>query len=515
MNHLMNPTVCILTVGVGSSIHSYAPYINKALLPINQKTVISDIINKFPENTEFVVTIGYLGNQIKDLLAMTHPYTNISFIEIDKEIDNYNEFGNIPGYSLLCCQHLLHKPFYIVSCDILLEDKINIDSEHNWVGISKANDVDITNYCNFEGFTGLCYIKDYNIFWDCLNSSKFGKYQISDSIHTLADEKMVKQYDIEWINIGTLENYKKAISRYEKYDFGKTNEFIYIDNGRVIKFFADQTIVEKRVAKAALNPGVFPNIIDRRGQFYCYPFIPGKTFYEISDIDIFKKLLKWLDQNLWIETNTNVGDMRQICKTFYYEKTLDRLSMYYRKYNDTDVENIINGIKVPTTSDLIKQIPWERLYSGKPSFFHGDLQFDNIICTNQKNFILLDWRQDFGGHVEFGDLYYDLAKLYCGIILNYDYVKKKLISYKEEGSTIYFDFAQRYSTKAYLSILMHFIKENGWDDQKICVLAPLIFLNMSPLHNYPFDKILYALGRLILAEELKNNNKEKYQIYSH
>ena len=34
-------------------------------------------------------------------------------------------------------------------------------------------------------------------------------------------------------------------------------------------------------------------------------------------------------------------------------------------------------------------------------------------------FILIDWREDFGENVEYGDLYYDIAKLYGGMILNY------------------------------------------------------------------------------------------------
>ena len=65
------------------------------------------------------------------------------------------------------------------------------------------------------------------------------------------------------------------------------------------------------------------------------------------------------------------------------------------------------------------------LYEGIPSFIHGDLQFDNIIYNKKLNkFILIDWRQDFAGQIEFGDLYYDIAKLYGGILLNYDYIKK-------------------------------------------------------------------------------------------
>lgn len=524
----MNPTVCILTAGIGTRMGSYTTYINKALLPINQKAAISHIIDKFPKDTQFVVAIGHLGYQVKDYLTIAHPSLNISFVKVD----NYKDPGSGPGHSLSCCKHLLDKPFYYVSCDTLWENDINMDIEENWVGTSKTNVGDTKDYCNFkiehdhivsihdkihvEGddyrkFIGLCHIKDYDIFWNGLNSPKLikGERQISNGIQALVDERIVKQYDIEWTDIGTLENYKNAVNRYEKYDFSKTDEFIYIDNERVIKFFADKTVVEKRIARTTLNPGVFPIIDNRRGQFYCYRFIPGKTLYEVNNIHIFKKLLRWLDKNLWKDVDVDIDNMSQLCKTFYYEKTLDRLSVYHNKYKNTDVENVINGIKVPATSDLIRQIPWEKLYSGKPIFFHGDLNFGNIICTNQKNFVLLDWRQDFGGHIEFGDLYYDLAKLYCGIILNYDYVKDGLINYKEEGSAIYFDFAQRYSAKYYLTILTHFIRENGWDEQKVHILVPLIFLNMSPLHHYPFDKMLYALGRLILVEELKNNNEEK------
>jgi len=36
------------------------------------------------------------------------------------------------------------------------------------------------------------------------------------------------------------------------------------------------------------------------------------------------------------------------------------------------------------------------------------------------------------------------------------------------------------------------------------ILVALIYLNMSPLHHYPFDKMLYSLGRDLLYTELLN-----------
>ncbi|MFH1762474.1 MAG: NTP transferase domain-containing protein [bacterium] len=520
----MNPTVCVLMAGMGKRMGSYAPYINKGLMPIDKKAVISHIIGKFPGSAEFVVAIGHLGGQVKDYLAVTHPSAKITFVEVD----NYNGPGSGPGYSLLCCRDMLRKPFYFVSCDTLWEGELCADTEQNWMATAKIDEADTATYCNFKiadnrvvsihdktrvtgenyrAFTGLCFIRDFEIFWDGINSRELisGEHQVSCGIQALVGKSVVKQHEVEWIDVGTFENYKKAVSRYEDYDFSKTNEFLYIANGFVVKFFADQAIVEKRTAKAKLNPGIFPEILATRGQFYSYSFMQGQTLYERNNIGVFKRLLEWFDQNLWIERTVKSDDMRQICKTFYYEKTLKRLSEYHRKYKDADVENIINGSRVPAVSELIKLIPWENLYSGKPSFMHGDLQFDNIIYTDQEKFLLLDWRQDFGGHVEFGDLYYDLAKLYGGIVLNYDYIKKKLISYSEDASGVSFDFAQRFSAGEYLETLMHFIRQKGWDTQKVRILVPLIYLNMACLHHYPFDKMLYALGRLLLAEELKKH----------
>jgi aminoglycoside phosphotransferase (APT) family kinase protein len=165
---------------------------------------------------------------------------------------------------------------------------------------------------------------------------------------------------------------------------------------------------------------------------------------------------------------------------------------------------VVNGRRVPATSELLSQVPWERVSEGIACFMHGDLQFDNILFDAQTNsFLLLDWRQDFGGHVEFGDLYYDLAKLYGGIFLNYDFIKLNLLSYAESEQGIIFDFAQRFQTQNYLQQLSEYIESNGYDLVKVKILVALIYLNMSPLHHYPFDKMLYALGRDLLYTELQ------------
>ena len=259
------------------------------------------------------------------------------------------------------------------------------------------------------------------------------------------------------------------------------------------------------MAKSKLNPLVFPKITNHEGQFYAYDFQPGETLYKVNNQEIFRRFLNFLVKDLWHLKNVDVKVMYETCKRFYYDKTLERLTLYSRKYPGPDIATNINGKNIPPTSELLGSIPWHRLANGMSTFIHGDLQFDNVLYDSESDtFKLLDWRQDFGGHVDFGDLYYDLAKIYGGIFLNYDYVKLNLISYSEMENGIFFDFAQRFQTKCYLEILSKFIVSQGYDLDHVKLLVSLIYLNMAPLHHYPFDKLLYSLGRQMLHSQIQN-----------
>ena len=104
--------------------------------------------------------------------------------------------------------------------------------------------------------------------------------------------------------------------------------------------------------------------------------------------------------------------------------------MYKQKYNfRTDKTNYINGEKTERIEKLLNRVKWKDLYDGIPCRIHGDLQFDNILITNDKQFKLIDYRDNFGGKIEYGDKYYDLAKLYGGMILNYSLIKQNKFKY--------------------------------------------------------------------------------------
>jgi len=498
--------------------------IPKALHAINSKAIISLIIEKFPKDTEFVVGLGFLGTQVRQYLELAHPEGNFNYVEVD----NFDGPGSGPGYSLLCCKDYLLKPFHFVSCDTLWDNEIDWTQKENWLGVDQIDSSESENYCNlkiidgqitevadkikvdsnqYKAFVGLCHIKDYEVFWEALDDKNLidGEHQISNGVNKLISRKYVKPVLIDWTDVGDKRKYEKALGKYENFDFSKTDETLYIVNNKVIKFFVDGTISEKRVSKARLNPNVFPDIKRHLHQFYSYDFQNGETLYKKNNDEIFKSLLEWLSNNLWKSVNIGTEEIKGSCEIFYKRKTLERLDKFKEKYPKFKEIKRINGVEVPMVQELINKLPWSSIYKGIPCFMHGDLQFDNIIYDEgSKTFLLLDWRQDFAGNIDYGDLYYDLAKLYGGMILNYDLIKLNLFDYFESNQEISIDFAQRYKTGDYIKILEEFIHLKEYDLHKVRLIVGLIFLNMSPLHHAPFDKFLHSLGRLFLHEELSS-----------
>jgi thiamine kinase-like enzyme len=125
--------------------------------------------------------------------------------------------------------------------------------------------------------------------------------------------------------------------------------------------------------------------------------------------------------------------------------------------------------------------------------FHGDLQFDNVIYnSNTDEFIYIDWRESFAGLTTSGDLYYDLAKLYGGCLIPYNSMKDEnnIIFLRGEYSVNY-SFEISHSLIEFKSYLESWITKNNFDLKKVKLLTSIIFLNMAPLHDEKFSKMLW------------------------
>ena len=61
--------VLITTSGIGKRLGKLTDFTNKALIRVGDKPAISHIVEYYPENTKFVITLGHFGNHIKDFLS--------------------------------------------------------------------------------------------------------------------------------------------------------------------------------------------------------------------------------------------------------------------------------------------------------------------------------------------------------------------------------------------------------------------------------------------------------------
>ena len=509
-------TVCILAAGKGTRMGGLSEGFNKSLLPVKNESILTNLIHAFGADCNFVIAVGFKADQVSEFLQIAHPDLNLNLVVVDK----FEGEGSGPGYSLSCCRQYLQKPFYFVPCDIFIEESIP-DLKKNWVGISSYACGE--DYCNFtldksgkvkeihdkrvppepyKSFNGLMFINDYDDFWSAFDETKTvnNEIQISNLLYGIIGKGILAR-EVKVVDAGSLKGYTALINRFDEFDFSKSGESIYISGNRVIKYFQDQYTCSARIARSENLGAVVPSI-DRKGKnFYSYKFIQGNVFYNVFDVEKFDLLLRWLSSELWVRKEVP-DSFLDSCYKFYKTKTDQRISMYFDKYAEDSQSLEINGIQTPGVSELLEKIDWAWLSEGVCGQFHGDLQFDNIIYSDDGEFILLDWRQDFGGLIEVGDIYYDYAKLLGGIILNYDLVKKNKFFYLQKNRQSNFSFETHEGIDKLEPAFEKFCFESKFDYRKVKLIVAIIYLNMAPLHQAPFDQLLFDLGRVLLHKGL-------------
>lgn len=524
-----NIKVCILAAGVGSRMGALSQNVNKAILPINFKAVISHIIEKFEKNIEIIVAVGHNKDTVIDYINIVHNDRKIKIVEIDKYVGP----GTGPGYSLLCCRDFLQSPFIFFAADTIVLEEIP-DVDKNWFGISPVKNPE--QYCtvsikdnliiqivdkvatnNKFAFIGLAGIKDYDAFFNSLDQNRepiSGEIQVSNGFKSLL-ERNLEPIGFTWFDTGTFENFKKTNTHLsgsgDKFDFSKGNEFLYFVENKVVKYFSDIKIAENRVSRAIILNKLTPVIKTIKNNFYSYDKIEGDVLYDVLNEGLVNNFLEWCNDNLWLKKQLDKKskiNFNNACKEFYKNKTNHRLKMFFDKTSLIDTEHIINGTKIASIDNIFDDLDWSLITNGIPSGFHGDLQFDNVLLTRDENFILLDWRQDFGGLLEYGDIYYDLSKLYGGMILSYKNIKENKFSFDMSENHVYYHYEMNSTLMEARESFENFVISHGYDLNKIKLITGLIYLNMSPLHHDPFDHLLFFLGKSMIYKQLYKIKRE-------
>lgn len=536
----MDYKVCILAAGENNRV-SYAKDFNISLLPVGEKSALSRLIEKFPKNVEIIIAVGHNKSLINDFIELVYYDRKIRIIEIE----NYSGPGSGPGRTLLECKGYLNCPFIFTAADTIVTDEIP-EPDKNWIGVSQVTDS--TNYCMAEvendfvtkfydkvetpillktcknyktilnnAFIGMAGIYNHELFWKELERDRHlikKEFQVSNGLAGLIPNKLNVIHFFNWFDIGNEAGYNFANRFFDKNKILlKPDEFIYFENNNVIKYFANKETVRQRIERALKLKNAVPEIINSKDNFYSYKYIEGDTLAKINDVTIFKQFLDFCKNTIWKKVDLSkeeMGDFRYLCERFYYNKTIERINRLFIENGIKDKEEIINGERTPTIADILKQIDWERLSQGLPVIFHGDLQPENVIVCN-RGFQLIDWRHSFSGNIEYGDIYYDFAKLYHALIVTHEIIRTNQFEIKREKNQIDYSFLIKSNLLEYKDLFEKFIKEEGYDIERLKILTSLIFLNISPLHHYPYNGFLYYLGKYSLFKEIKYNNPYKLE----
>ncbi|HEY4528235.1 MAG TPA: phosphotransferase [Candidatus Paceibacterota bacterium] len=286
----------------------------------------------------------------------------------------------------------------------------------------------------------------------------------------------------------------------------KSGESIFFKKGFVTKRFDDEKVVLDRIERAKILGTLVPRIVKSSKHFYTYKFVDGELITKINDVKKFEEFLDFCQKNLWKKPRVvNKKEFLEKTRKFYFDKTLKRLNKFYAETNIKDKVEVINGEKTPTIRSLLKKIDWKWLTKGVPVLFHGDLQPENILVT-KNGFKLLDWRHDFEGLKAYGDIYYDFAKLYHALIISHEIVRKEEYSIKRSNQGAEFQFLMKSNLLELKDVFEVWLVKNGYNLKKVKVLSALIYLNIAPLHHYPYNELLYYLGKRSLYDILNQKH---------
>lgn len=528
--------VCIQAAGVGSRL-TICNGLHKSLIPINKKSILSRIIDLYPEKTEFIILVGYKKEQIKSFLDITYPNLNIQYVEIKK----FQGIGSGPGYSLLQAKKFLNCPFIFIACDTIVLEKPPPPVE-NWIGISgsptceeyliaEVHENKVSAYYDkkdkdfiyknslkyfkrknhtFDAFIGLAGIYDYKIFWNALETDaqlSKGEIQVTNGLNALIQKPnytTIKNFT--WIDTGTDKSYSYARKYFKDNFITKSDEFLYKEKNKIIKCFLEPLKANKLFERSKFLGGVNPNIKKSGKNFIWYKYVKGTLISNTNEKKIFLNFLNFLNEKLWnhkIDIDFSSKSLKDKANKFYKLKTYERVKRYLEINKDADTIKWINNNYLESIYDLLNKIDWGKLNEGSFAKFHGDPQPENVIVQDKDKFVLIDWREDFGGDLEYGDIYYDLGKIYHALIITHKKIREKKYHVHFTKEFAFYKFSKRRNLMKYLEYFEKFLVENNFDLYKVRLISALIYLNIAPLHHNPYSQLLFFHGKLELYKLLK------------
>jgi dTDP-glucose pyrophosphorylase len=124
----------ITTSWTGSRLWELTKDINKALIKIWWKEIISHIIESYPKDMEIVITLWYKWEKVKEFLENNYKNRKITYVYVDKFEWPWSSLW----YSMLQTKDALNTPFIFHCNDTIINKYIPITWK-NWAWWCKVN----------------------------------------------------------------------------------------------------------------------------------------------------------------------------------------------------------------------------------------------------------------------------------------------------------------------------------------------------------------------------------------
>ena len=522
----MSYRVCITCAGTGSRLGGLTQFINKSLVSIANRPALSHIIEQFPSDAEFVIALGHKGHLVREFLALAYPNRRFFFAEVSL----FEGPGSGIGLSIQTCKQYLQQPFIFSSCDTLVEEPIPAPDK-NWMGYAEVTNLEAYRTLGLssgivtaiterregqapehKAYIGLAGIHNYQEFWVAMEQGGETAIETGEA-HGMRSLLLssIQAHQFTWHDTGNPTALAATRNRYREADepniLEKANEAIWFVGHNVIKFSDDKNFIANRVKRVEHIKGFVPDLTGSETHMYRYPKIQGEVLSEVVTIPLFDRLLEHCNHFWQVKalSPSETSVFQETCLRFYRDKTLERVVLFYNNSGRKDGIERINGESMPKLETLLNSLDWNWVASGLPGRFHGDLHFENILWSeSEAKICFLDWRQDFGGDLGTGDIYYDFAKLLHGLIISHELIAGFYFSVDWQPDAIAYDFHRK---QILVECERHFgawLEQNGYEKKKVRVLTALIYLNIAALHHHPYSLLLYSLGKSMLKSELES-----------
>lgn len=480
-----------------SPIYSYVKLTNNTVTQIKEKERISNIANtgcycfengntlrqyckdiisnKITQNKEYYIS-GVIQKMIQE---------NIHFECIIIEKEHYNCIGTPLQIKMFASNRkMLNSAEKLRICfdlDKCLVSAPKISGDYTTVEPIHKN-IETLNFLKSIGHTIIIYTARRMR----THSGNIGKVTKDIGYITLSQlEKFNIEYDeiyfgkpyahfyIDDLAINSYENIEKELGFYnsnvEERDFNKL-EYKSIDI--IIKKSKDSLKMQAEINWYKNIPKdiehMFPRLYDHGVNYYNIQFIHGLTFSylytnEMLTIDTFKRFLHNLKKMHGFKGSKNVNIYANYC-----DKLIKRYNEHEDFYKSIDANCFEKFEKIKKEMEN-----YEADKKGLQTLIHGDPVFTNIILDKDNSIKMFDMRGLLGTQItQYGDIYYDYAKVYQSII-GYD----EILLHKSISNEYRNTFLNAFKDHCY---------ENSIEFENCTVIVNSLLFSMLPLHQNNF-----------------------------